>query len=363
MNNYKAAIQYCKNGWKVFPLWPLNDAGGCSCGKTECSKGGKHPHISGWEQQPCDSASVEKWWQQWPDAGIALRLDGLIVIDLDMHDGSNGFESVAGLEQEHGATLEALLKQRSGGGGEHQVFQGVEGIGKSIGFRSGLDLLTGPGCFIVVAPSAHASGSAYRWCDDANPLTTPRAELALSVVPDWLLLAAAKPKKSAKSTAKAKAKPAADRVPVERIMNAAVDKVKGGAGRNDAGFWFYQQLNDNQYSKDEAFLTLRAWIDAANAAAPSAHRYTMEEARATWRSAYTKEARDPWAESDKGPSHADILLGLIGDFEYFKSGSGNEAYVRMEIGGHREVWRVSDRDPKVLRSPDPSLPGGARPRT
>jgi hypothetical protein len=52
-------------------------------------------------------------------------------------------------------------------------------------------------------------------------------------------------------------------------------------------------------------------------------------------------------KAGKGPNHADILLGMIGDFEYFKSGSANEAYVRMSIGDHRELWRVSDRDTKV----------------
>jgi hypothetical protein len=334
MTNAEAAVRYARNGWPVFPLWPIVD-GRCACGN--CSKPGKHPRISGWEQHACDLSSVEAWWRQWPDAGIAVRLDNLFVLDLDTHDANNGFESLAALEQENRANLHAVVTAHTGGGGEHQLFQGVEGVHKSIGFRAGLDLLTGPGCFIVAAPTVHATGSAYRWCDEVlNPLTTPRMELALTSLPDWLVLAAAKPKsKGAKTTGKTKVK-AADRVPVERIMNVAVDKIKAGAGRNDAGFWLYQQLNDNQYTKDEAFLTLRAWIDAANAAAPGGHKYTTEEAKATWRSAYTKDAREPWSDSEK-PSQADEILDLCSDFEFFRSGPADDGFIRLAVGGHHEV--------------------------
>ena len=81
---------------------------------------------------------------------------------------------------------------------------------------------------------------------------------------------------------------------------------------------------------------------------PGQDRYSMREAEATLRSAYRREARDPWDEPEKEKeSHADILLKLIDDFEYFKSGPANEAYVRMVVGDHREVCKVDDKSPKV----------------
>jgi hypothetical protein len=72
----------------------------------------------------------------------------------------------------------------------------------------------------------------------------------------------------------------------------------------------------------------------------------MREGEATLRSAFKREAREPWDEPEK-ESHADILLKLTEDFDYFKSGPGNDAYVRMVIGDHKEVWPVSPKHPKV----------------
>jgi hypothetical protein len=66
--------------------------------------------IDAWQEAACDLADVTEWWTRSTRSGIAFRLDGLIVLDLDMHDGSNGFESLATLEQQHGAVLEARLK-------------------------------------------------------------------------------------------------------------------------------------------------------------------------------------------------------------------------------------------------------------
>src|ERR1019366_8020882 len=97
---------------------------------------------------------------------------------------------------------------------------------------------------------------------------------------------------------------------------------------------------------DEALLALRGWVSRANEATPGQDKYTMREAEATLRSGYNKEARDPWGESER-ESHADILLKLIDDFEYFKSGPANDAYVRMAIGDHKEVWKVDPKAPKV----------------
>ncbi len=352
MTKKEAALQYCRNGFIVIPVHRLDATGVCTCGKPEeCIKPGKHPRISKWSEVTCDEVAIERWWAEDPEANIGLRLDTLIVVDVDTHDPEkNRFVSLEVLQKEARAILDSPCKQHSGGGGEHVLFAGVEGTAKHGGFRPGLDLLTGPGGFILVEPSVHPEGGSYHWIDAVNPLTAHRDTLTLPAPPDWLLYEASKstPKAAVKaptSAASTKTKPA-DRVSVERLMAMAVDRIKGGTGRNDTGLWFFNQLRDNGYTKDESFLTLRGWVDAANTAAPSAHRYSMEEAKATWRSSYSKEAREPWAEADKG-SHADILLGLIGDFEYFKSGSANEAYVRMELAGHREVWRVSDRDPKV----------------
>jgi hypothetical protein len=164
-----SAKAYASGGWPIIPLHTREGAGECSCGKPGC-KVGKHPRIKAWEVASCDPATVEGWWKLWPDANIGLRLDGLIVFDMD---GAEGLESLAALEAEYG-TLAPCARQRSGSGGWHYLFEAVPGIEKRIKFRPGLDLLTGPGSYIVCAPSLHASGKRYEWTDETNPLSQHR---------------------------------------------------------------------------------------------------------------------------------------------------------------------------------------------
>jgi hypothetical protein len=276
-------------------------------------------------------ATVEGW--PWADANIGLRLDDLTVLDVD---GAEGLASLAALEAEHG-TLNPRARQRSGSGGLHYLFEGVNGLTKHLKFRPGLDLLTGPGCYIVVEPSVHATGGVYTWTGAPSPLTARRDNIELSAPPQWLLDAATnrKPK-------------TAERVPADRVMGKALEKIQAGSGRNDAGLWLFAQLRDNGYSRDEALLHLRDWVTRANEATPGQDRYSIKEAEASLRSAYKREARDPWTEPEpEKESHADVLLRLCDDFEYFKSGPANDGYVRMGIGDHRELWRVDSKGTKV----------------
>ncbi len=330
------ANRYAENGWPVLPLHGLQ-AGSCSCGEPNCSKPGKHARVRDWQNVSCDPATVAGWWGQWPSANLGLRLDRLAVLDVD---GAEGLQSLAALEADHG-TLDPRARQRSGSGGWHYLFQAVPGMQKRIRFRPGLDLLTGPGCYIVCAPSLHASGNRYEWTDEINPLSEHRNRIPLAVPPGWLVSAASDEKPATPTK-----RPAGERVPVERIMSKALETIGGASGRNDAGLWLFCQLRDNGYSRDEAVLSLRDWVTKANEATPGQEKYTMREAEATLRSAYKRDAREPWNEPEH-ESHADILLKLTDDFEYLKSGPANDAYVRMLIQEHREVWKVDPKSPKV----------------
>jgi hypothetical protein len=164
--NKDVAIQYARNGWWVFPLYEPQGTG-CSCGQPECGKPGKHPRIPNWPDASCDEATVAGYWQQWPDANIGLRLDGLAVLDVD---GPEGLESLHTLEQAHG-TLAPCIRQRSGSGGGHCLFEAVAGAERRIKFRPGLDYLTGPSSYVVVEPSQHACGGGYKWLGESSPLT------------------------------------------------------------------------------------------------------------------------------------------------------------------------------------------------
>ncbi|HZT32678.1 MAG TPA: bifunctional DNA primase/polymerase [Bryobacteraceae bacterium] len=324
--NRDIAIQYARNGWSVIPLHSPQGSG-CSCGSADCGKPGKHARVREWQKASCDPDTVAAWWQQWPDSNIGLRLDNLVVLDVD---GTEGADSLAALEQQHGP-LVARAQQRSGSGGWHYVFEAAEGVTKHLKFRPGLDLLTGAGCYIVVDPSQHASGGNYRWVDTESPANTPRPQLPLTVPPAWLL-----------EVAKTKARTPTERVPVERLMTLALEKIGAGSGRNDAGLFFYGQMRDNGYTKDESYLTLREWVTRANEAAPALAKYTLSEARATLNSAYKREPRDPWTEPGKRTNTAKLLEDLSEDIELFHSPKG-DAFAVVPVNDHVECWAVDSK--------------------
>lgn len=193
--NGEWAAAYASGGWRILPLHtPIQTAVGvaCSCGKPECGKQGKHPRIANWQKAAsCDLDQVNKWWTAWPDANIGLSLDKLVCLDVDPRHGGN--ESLASLEAKHGP-LPPVSRQRSGSDGWHYLMRPGGPDDRTVpivrGFRPGLDLLTGPGCYIVVAPSLHACGGHYEWVDGPHPLSAHRDAIALTEPPVWLLDAA-----------------------------------------------------------------------------------------------------------------------------------------------------------------------------
>jgi P4 family phage/plasmid primase-like protien len=189
IGDYAAA--YTRGGWRVFPLHtPLSS--GCSCGTADCSKIGKHPRIADWQHAASsDPATVAAWWEQFPEANIGFLLDGMAVLDVDPRHG--GFESLLALEEKY-SRLERIARQESGSGGAHFLMApGELKAPIARGFRPGLDLLTGTGCYIVVEPSRHASGGHYQWADKPHPLLTDRDSTVFPQLPRWLLDVAAVP--------------------------------------------------------------------------------------------------------------------------------------------------------------------------
>ena len=76
-NREAEAIAYAKRGWKVFPVWWIED-GRCACGVSGCGNSGKHPvarkggALKGFHDATSDIENVRKWWHRWPDANIGL---------------------------------------------------------------------------------------------------------------------------------------------------------------------------------------------------------------------------------------------------------------------------------------------------
>lgn len=190
-----AARTYTAVGWKIFPLWWIND-GRCACraGRT-CTSPGKHPlfrpaHKRG--EPKCygtceklghglydasnDPDTVDAWWAATPHAGIGLPAHGNGFVVLDVDSKSGGLDSIDRLAERchsRSVDLDDTLTQSTGqyqtGRGFHLLYEapsdGVKGGARNFGADyPGLDI-RGRGQYIVVAPTLHVTGVQYQWID------------------------------------------------------------------------------------------------------------------------------------------------------------------------------------------------------
>ncbi len=140
-----AALEYIKQGFKVFPV-----------------KLDKTPYtVHGLKDATETQAGVKEYWNKWPDAGIGMPTDLFIVLDFDAKGG--GAESLKKIEDDHGKLPETRV-HRTGGGGLHFIYRNPNGsdIRNTVeaGGYKGLDIRANGG-YIVMPPSLHSSGKRY----------------------------------------------------------------------------------------------------------------------------------------------------------------------------------------------------------
>jgi hypothetical protein len=159
----RAAAQYAKAGYRVFPLEPR----------------GKTPRTEhGVKDATTDAKTVDAWWRAMPDANIGIATgDGILVLDID---GDTGARSLSDLTDLYGP-LPHTPTQKTGKG-RHYLFR-VEGPVKNSAGRIGPGIDTrGDGGYIVGGPSIHPNGEPYAWDEDARPSRLPAAPC-----PQWIL--------------------------------------------------------------------------------------------------------------------------------------------------------------------------------
>lgn len=180
-----AALRYAARGRTVFP----------------CAPNAKEPLTArGFHHATTDPAQIERWWRRWPRANVAIPTgarSGIIVIDLDVRDGRDGFATLAGLERDLG-TLPATLRITTPSGGEHRYFRAPIDVvlRNSAGRVAGEDApgfdVRGEGGYVLAPPSI-VGGRPYvvrdrmpladlpaRWIAALSP---PKRELP--AVPAW----------------------------------------------------------------------------------------------------------------------------------------------------------------------------------
>lgn len=160
------AIVYAETGWPVFPVHGIIDER-CTCGKQDCSSPGKHPiHSGGFKTATTDKKKIIAWWSDNPNANIAIatgEASGILVIDIDCKPGSNGFVTLALLDQEFGH-IPFSARVRTGSGGTHIYLHMPDfPIGCSVNtLGPGIDIRANGG-YVVAPPSVHISGNKYVW--------------------------------------------------------------------------------------------------------------------------------------------------------------------------------------------------------
>lgn len=183
----QAARWWAEQGHPVIPLWGVNEDGTCQCignngGKNECAPGdpntGKHP----WRGMGIKAGATTNdgvilgWFRSRPDLNLALRCDGLVVVDVDPRN--NGHVTAESLDLP--STRAHTTGSYSGELGRHHIYRLPEGFdSQSSGtLGDGIDLKTGPGAYVVLPPSMHASGVRYAVAADEPIADAPAYVLA-----------------------------------------------------------------------------------------------------------------------------------------------------------------------------------------
>jgi hypothetical protein len=169
---------YAALGWCVLPLWsivvpdPL-EAPECTCPRGRlCTSPGKHPRLPhGVLEASSDAATLQDWWQRWPDANVGVATgprSGIYVVDLD---GPKAIEAWA-------ATGIASGWQSRTGNGLHHVYSVADDLPNTAGkIAAGIDT-RGAGGYIVAPPSVHYRRlDRYTWIlrDGVAPPELPAA--------------------------------------------------------------------------------------------------------------------------------------------------------------------------------------------
>jgi hypothetical protein len=129
---------------------------------------GKKPILKDWPASAMRTPNGEPEWARATGVGLLTgERAGYFVLDVDVDKG--GMESLATLEQKHGA-LPATWTTITGGGGRHYYFRwpGFPVSNSAGKLGQGLDVKGDRGQ-VVAPPSKHPSGTVYRWADGCAP--------------------------------------------------------------------------------------------------------------------------------------------------------------------------------------------------
>ncbi len=179
----EAALNYAKQGKKVFPLWGITN-GQCDCGKSRCVAG-KHPILSGgFKDASSDLKTVAKFWDKNPNANIGLVVGkeaGLLVLDIDPRNGgSQSYENLVNT-----MPLPETYTVETSRGGRHFYFaypkKDLDAIRWPANSFQGIDLKHNG--YVVAPPSMHQTGERYKVIENNEVVELPQDVIELISLP------------------------------------------------------------------------------------------------------------------------------------------------------------------------------------
>lgn len=153
------AIGYAELGWHVFPIVPNT--------KKPLTKNGFKDATTNVEQ-------IKQWWKKTPNANIGIAtgsISGIVVIDIDVKNGTNGFETLESIKINTN-TLTAITPS----GGRHLYYHLPEiPINSRTAILPGIDIKSDGG--YILAPCSVIDGKFYTWLEPETPIITFPQEL------------------------------------------------------------------------------------------------------------------------------------------------------------------------------------------
>ncbi len=151
------------------------------------AKAAKAPLVANWQNLATqDLRQIDAWWDEWPDANIAMATERFIVVDIDPRNGGKDTFDLLTMIYDFPETLTSNTQS----GGQHWFYvlpQGVRVKGGTHKLGKGVDIKSRGG--YVLLPGSTIEGRAYTWAN-GRPI---------AFAPQWLIdiCNAAKPKTDA----------------------------------------------------------------------------------------------------------------------------------------------------------------------
>jgi len=143
------AMYYAERDFPVFPCFPNS--------KKSLTLNEHLDATTDWEL-------IDYWWSRCPNANIAIHTQNLVVLDIDVKSGVNGFKTLQKLEKQYGK-LPTTRTQKTPSGGQHRIFKTSNLIVPSLVNcpGEGLDIRARDG-YILADPSS-IDGISYKMND------------------------------------------------------------------------------------------------------------------------------------------------------------------------------------------------------